>query len=165
MKYGNLTFGPANVTHSCEVTYELFKEVKNVNVNLKIEFIWKWFINIFLITSQLHLIFKQKKPEVVIFEKYFNMCMIARIQTGNIFMKEFFRELLENIDFVMKCPFKKGVYRRKPNSYYNINSTGLSVPAFITYEKDFKLVQTYSTRVNGRIDDIVHLEYTLKLVH
>ena len=48
MKYGNLSFGRSNVTHNSEITYELFKEVKNVYVNLKIELIWKWFINIFL---------------------------------------------------------------------------------------------------------------------
>lgn len=115
--------------------------------------------------SQLHLIFRQKNPETVIFEKNFNMCLIARIQSGNIFTREFFSKLLENIDFVIKCPFKKGVYRRKTSRVHTEDDIKLNVPAFITYEKEFMLITTYSTRISGRIEDIVHIEAGFKLVH
>ena len=110
----------------------------------------------------MHLIFKQKMPEIIIFEKNFNMCMIGRIQKGNVFMKEFFRQLLDNIDFVVKCPFKKGVYKRAASAIYNINSTGLSIPSFITNDKEFMLIQTFSTRVNGKIEEILVIEFTYK---
>lgn len=93
------------------------------------------------------------------------MCLIARIQSGNIFTREFFSKLLENTDFVVKCPFQKGVYRRKSTEVYTVNDTKLSVPAFITYEKEFMLITTYSTRLSGRVEDIVHIEAAFKLVH
>ncbi|CAO1393211.1 unnamed protein product [Diamesa hyperborea] len=143
MKYGNLTFGPRNSTHSGEVSYVLTRDVKNTN---------------------LHLIVKQKDPEIILFDKNFNMCIIARIRSTNIFMKEFFRELLDNLDFEIKCPFKKGTYRREANTLYNINSTGLSLPKFITSDKEYMVIHSYGTRVNGKMEEVIHAELTYRLV-
>ena len=113
----------------------------------------------------MQIIFKQKMPEIIIFEKNFNMSMIARIQTGNVYMKDFFRYLLENIDFVIKCPFKKGVYKRSANPYYDLNSTGLNIPSFIKNDKEFIQVLTFNTKVNGRIEDILIMEFYYKLFY
>lgn len=98
------------------------------------------------------------------FEKSFNMCQIARYQTGNVFMKEYFRELLDNIDFELKCPFKKRIYRRSQGPIYNLNSTGLSLPKFADYEKEYLLITSFGTKINGRIEEITHIENTFKLV-
>ena len=110
------------------------------------------------------LIVKQVEPTIIYFEKNFNMCQIARNRAANIFLKDFFRELLENIDFKIKCPFKKGVYRRTSSKYYSATSTGLSIPSFVDQSQKFMYTSTYSTRINGHVEDIVHQELTFAII-
>lgn len=92
------------------------------------------------------------------------MCFIGQTRSGNVFMREFFRELLEKVDFEIKCPYKKGVYKRLPNAYYNVNSTGVSVPSFITSDKEYMLILSFATKVLGKLEEVIYIEFTYKLI-
>lgn len=110
---------------------------------------------------------KQLNPKIAFFDQNINLCKVVR--NPNIFAREFFKRMIKDIQFEVKCPFKKGVYRRDPIEIFNLSTTlaadkRLSVPSFINYDKEFMIKMTFTTRVNGYQEQIADIEETNKFV-
>ena len=74
-----------------------------------------------------------------------------------------------NIQFEMKCRFKKGVYQRNSKEILNLTSTFTSdrrlfIPSFVNYDKEFMVKMTYSTKVDGYAETITDIEESHKFV-
>lgn len=108
------------------------------------------------------------KPDIPFFDQNINLCKLARARTHNVFVKEFFNGLLRNIKFEIKCPLQKGVYQRDPVNFFNLSAAStsdkrLSIPSFISYDKELMIKMTFSTKVDGRQDQIAVIEDTNKI--
>lgn len=86
----------------------------------------------------------------------------------NIYLRKIFNSLIRNIQFEIKCPFKKGVYEQVSKTKLKITTSltdgGLYVPSFINYDKEFMLTLTYSTKFDEYSETLAEVEERHKFV-
>jgi hypothetical protein len=90
-------------------------------------------------------------------------------RNANMFLRILMDDLTKNLNFTMKCPFKKGNYTKK-NHVLNpdINKPGVFIPSFIKKKLELEVVEVnyeFQTKKNGEFEVLLAFEevwnYTL----
>lgn len=141
-KFINVSCGPANQTHLGEMNTELFKEIDQFRLYVRLT---------------------NFKTQQDIFDHTINLCRLERERKSNILTKLYFDsiETFLNLD-LMKCPMKRGVYvSRNAQKLPNIV---VEIPSFIPSDREAKFEVTVSGKVNRKREILFKSTEILKVV-
>ncbi|KAL7036428.1 hypothetical protein ACKWTF_008805 [Chironomus riparius] len=87
-----------------------------------------------------------------------DLCDFDDIVNANIFFKSLLNHLMENLKFMLKCPFKKGTYVVEEHSMPNYAITGM-----MKLHDKYHNIQKVKTKIDNHIKTIFESSYTTEV--
>jgi hypothetical protein len=100
----------------------------------------------------------------VVCDNTFNACFIEKYRRANVFTKYFLGVLIDNLDFTIRCPLKKGNYTLKERDI-DIAKNSLYIPSFLQINDTVKLDISLFFKQRGEIKNIFEVHELWAIFH